>query len=93
MKLFRTLFLARTNILRVVPLMRDGRVSLGLKGIAIALALFIISPLNILGDIPLLGFFDDAALLLMLSTWFVSQATRHIERRVSPVPGSALETL
>lgn len=93
MKLIRTLFFARTSIMRVVPLMRDGRVSLGLKAAVIALALFIVSPLNILGDIPLLGFFDDAALILMLSTWFVSHATRHIEHRVSPLTGTALETI
>ncbi len=70
--------------------MRDGRVSITLKLVTAAFALLILSPLNFLGDIPLLGFFDDAALLLMLSTWFVNQAVKHVERRVTPVPAHEL---
>ncbi len=90
MKLFRTLFLARQGFTRVIPLMRDARVSTTLKVMTGLLALLIVSPLNFLGDIPLLGFFDDAALLLILSTWFVAQATKHVERRVSPAPGGEI---
>jgi uncharacterized membrane protein YkvA (DUF1232 family) len=58
-------------------MMRSPRVPLHLKIIAGALALLIISPLNILGDIPLLGLFDDVALLGILAGWFVSAAARH----------------
>ncbi|MGH8164434.1 MAG: DUF1232 domain-containing protein [Rhodanobacteraceae bacterium] len=90
MRIFRTLFFARRSILRVVPLMRDDRVSLGLKGVVVAVALFIVSPFNVLSDIPLLGFFDDAALLLLLSSWFANRATHQVERRVPPAPGSTL---
>ncbi len=58
-------------------MMRSPRVPLHLKIIAGVLALLIISPLNILGDIPLLGLFDDVALLGILAGWFVSAAARH----------------
>lgn len=49
----------------------NPRVPLRLKIIVAVVALFIISPLNILGDIPLLGMFDDIALLGFLADWFV----------------------
>jgi uncharacterized membrane protein YkvA (DUF1232 family) len=58
-------------------LMRSPRVPLHLKLIAGGFALVILSPLNILGDIPLLGLFDDVALLGMLAAWFVAAAARH----------------
>lgn len=89
MKLFRTILKARQGIFRVLPLMRDERVAFNLKAGTIALALFIISPLNILGDIPALGLLDDAALLLVLSTWFVSQASKQVERRVTATVADA----
>jgi uncharacterized membrane protein YkvA (DUF1232 family) len=58
-------------------LMRSPHVPLHLKLIAGALALLIVSPLNILGDIPLLGLLDDVALLSLLAGWFVTAASRH----------------
>lgn len=95
MKLLRTVLAARHGLFRVIPLMRDDRVAFGLKALTIALALLIVSPFNFLGDIPALGLLDDAALLLILSTWFVSQATKQVERRVTAtvneVPGTSLE--
>jgi uncharacterized membrane protein YkvA (DUF1232 family) len=48
----------------------DRRVPARLKVIAVVAALFIVSPLNILGDLPLLGIIDDAALLALVLTWF-----------------------
>jgi uncharacterized membrane protein YkvA (DUF1232 family) len=57
-------------------LMRDPGVPLHLKAITGALALLIISPVNILGDIPLLGLFDDVALLALLAGWFTGAASR-----------------
>lgn len=68
--------IARHELPRVLPLLRDGRIPLRVKIAAGLAAVFIISPLNILGDIPLLGFLDDAALLLFLAHWFVSYAER-----------------
>ncbi len=58
-------------------MMRSPRVPLHLKIVAGMLALLIISPLNILGDIPLLGLVDDVALLSLLAGWFVATAARH----------------
>ena len=55
-------------------LMRHPEVQLHLKLIAGALALLILSPLNLLGDIPLLGLFDDVALLALLAGWFTGAA-------------------
>jgi uncharacterized membrane protein YkvA (DUF1232 family) len=41
-----------------------------------AAALFVVSPLNVLGDIPLVGFLDDGALLLFILHLFVNFAER-----------------
>jgi uncharacterized membrane protein YkvA (DUF1232 family) len=47
-----------------------------LKVVTLVLAVLIFSPLNILGDIPLIGIFDDIALLTMLASWFIGRASR-----------------
>jgi uncharacterized membrane protein YkvA (DUF1232 family) len=93
MKLMRLLLAAKAAIFRTVPLMRDARVPLALKLVAAAIALLVVSPVDVFGDIPVLGAMDDAALLTLLCLWFVNQAARHVE----PVPvrsrtGSALAT-
>ncbi|MDQ2662714.1 MAG: DUF1232 domain-containing protein [Candidatus Eremiobacteraeota bacterium] len=80
MRFLTRLFRARASLLRVHPLMRDARVSTSLKLGVAGVALVILSPVNILGDIPVIGFLDDALLLTMLATWFVKLATRQIER-------------
>jgi uncharacterized membrane protein YkvA (DUF1232 family) len=82
MKLLRLLFAAKTAIFRTVPLIRDPRVPLSLKLLAGAIGLLVISPVDLFGDVPVLGALDDAALLTLLCMWFVSQAARHVE----PVP-------
>ena len=64
--------------------MRDKRVPLGLKAGAAAMGLLIISPLDIFGDIPVLGLFDDAVLLTLLATLFVALASRLTEKDVTP---------
>ncbi len=91
MRLLRLLFAAKAAIFRTVPLVRDARVPLSLKVVAALIGLLIISPLDLFGDIPVLGALDDAALLTLLCVWFVSRAASHVE----PVParrrlGSAL---
>ncbi len=78
MKIFRTLSSARHELPRVLPLFRDARVPLSAKIGAVAAAIFILSPLNIFGDIPLLGFFDDAALLAFVVHYFVKFAEGRI---------------
>jgi len=40
--------------------------------------LLVLSPLNILGDIPLLGIVDDAALLALPVGWFVRSAEQYV---------------
>ncbi len=82
MRILRLLFAAKTAIFRTVPLLRDARVPLSLKLVAAAMGLLVISPLDLFGDVPVLGALDDAALLALLCMWFVSQAARHVE----PVP-------
>ena len=82
MRLLRLLLAAKTAIFRAVPLVRDARVPLALKLMVAAIAVLIISPLDLFGDIPVLGALDDAALLTLLCMWFVSRAGRHVE----PIP-------
>jgi uncharacterized membrane protein YkvA (DUF1232 family) len=77
MGLLRLLVTSRRMIARANALVRDPRVPLRLKLLALAGALFILSPLNILGDIPLLGLLDDAALLALLLSWFVRAGSRY----------------
>jgi uncharacterized membrane protein YkvA (DUF1232 family) len=87
----RLLFAARTAIVRTVPLMRDARVPLALKAVAGVIALLVVSPLDLFGDIPVLGMLDDVALLSLLCMWFVYQAGKHVEPvRVRERPGSSL---
>jgi uncharacterized membrane protein YkvA (DUF1232 family) len=89
----RILLAAKHAIFRTVPLMRDARVPTALKLTTAAFALLVISPIDIFSDIPVLGAFDDAALLTLLCMWFVSQAGKHVEPvPVRRRPGSVLAT-
>lgn len=84
MKILRTLFFSRRKLAAVVALFKDERVPVSLKALAVVLAVLIFTPLNILGDIPIIGLFDDAALLMFLMGWFVREATKHAERNITP---------
>jgi uncharacterized membrane protein YkvA (DUF1232 family) len=77
MGLLKLLLTSRRSLARIPALVQSARVPMRLKLTALALALFILSPLNILGDIPLLGIVDDVALLALLINWFVRAAERH----------------
>lgn len=79
MRLIRLFQAARKALPRTIPLLRDARVPLALKLIAALGALLIVSPMDIFGDIPVLGALDDAALLTFLCVWFVRFASRHAE--------------
>ncbi|MBV8638301.1 MAG: DUF1232 domain-containing protein [Candidatus Eremiobacteraeota bacterium] len=79
MKVLRLLLAAKTSVFRTVPLMRDARVPILLKAGTLALALLIISPIDLFSDVPGLGLLDDAALLSLLCYWFVRLASRHTE--------------
>jgi hypothetical protein len=88
MKFLRLLGVARLSIPRVIPLMRDPVVPFWLKAATIGLALAIASPLDLLGDIPVIGLFDDVALLAVLVSAFVAIAETLRERllvRVDPL--------
>jgi uncharacterized membrane protein YkvA (DUF1232 family) len=75
MSFLRYLSLVRSALPQLLPLMRDARVPQWLKTSTIVSALLIVSPLDLLGDIPVLGIFDDATLLAILMTAFVHFAT------------------
>jgi len=74
----------RRAVPRILPLFRDARVPLWLKIVTIVTALFIISPLDVFGDIPIIGILDDAALLALLANLFVMFADRSVVRNVTP---------
>jgi len=73
----------RRAVPRILPLFRDARVPLWLKIATAVTAVFIISPLDIFGDIPIIGIFDDAALLALLANLFVMVADRSLMRNVT----------
>ncbi|HEV2908882.1 MAG TPA: hypothetical protein VGX02_06365 [Candidatus Eremiobacteraceae bacterium] len=58
----------------------DTRVPSMLKLGVAAAALVIISPVDLLGDIPLMGPIDDIALLMLLVTFFVKLSPANVVR-------------
>lgn len=88
----RLLFAAASTFKRAWPLIRDERVPVGLKATTGVLALLIISPLDIFGDIPVLGLLDDAVLLTLLCALFVrlaNQSLQRVEKNVTPARRNA----
>ncbi len=65
----------RKTATRAFGALIDGRVPLHLKLFAVAASVFVLSPLNLLGDIPLLGTIDDAGLLTLVMLWFTRAST------------------
>jgi uncharacterized membrane protein YkvA (DUF1232 family) len=61
----------RRYAMRVARLFLDRRVSPGLKLFAVLGGLVAVSPLDLLGDIPILGALDDVALLALIAALFV----------------------
>jgi uncharacterized membrane protein YkvA (DUF1232 family) len=89
--MFRLLWLAKTAVFRAMPLIRDARVPVHVKAAFGLLALLIVSPIDVFSDIPVLGFFDDAALLALACVLFVRIAGKYTEPvRVTRRPGNAL---
>ena len=74
MTLLKLLLTSRRKLGRALVLFRDSRVSVRLKILALIGVLFILSPLNLLGDIPILGLVDDAVLIALLLSWFIRTA-------------------
>jgi uncharacterized membrane protein YkvA (DUF1232 family) len=81
MNVLRLVSIARSSLPRLLPLMRDGRVPVWLKGTTLVAGLLIISPFNIFGDIPILGLLDDITLLGLLATLFVSVASALLRKQ------------
>ncbi len=67
----KALWALRRNALRVWHLFLDQRVPAGLKVITALSALYVVSPLDPLSDIPVLGMLDDAVLLTLVAWLFV----------------------
>jgi uncharacterized membrane protein YkvA (DUF1232 family) len=82
--LLKMLAATRRAVPRILPLFRDARVPLWLKLATAMTAVFIISPLDIFSDIPVIGILDDAALLALLANLFVMFADRSLMRNVTP---------
>lgn len=74
---------------KVIPHFRDTRVPLLLKLGTVAAGVLIVSPLDLLSDIPVIGLLDDAALLAVLVNVFVMLADRAVMRNVTPRAGRA----
>ncbi len=78
MGILRLVFVLRCTLVNASRLMVHASVPLRLKLLALALGALILSPLNILGDIPVLGIVDDVALLGIMLGWFVNAASPHV---------------
>jgi uncharacterized membrane protein YkvA (DUF1232 family) len=76
--ILRLLSTAVSEVPRLVPLVKDERVPLWSKVLLGVVALLVISPLNLFGDIPGLGFIDDATLLLFVVHVFVNFAEKRL---------------
>jgi uncharacterized membrane protein YkvA (DUF1232 family) len=74
-KMLRLALAWRQTAFRTLAAFADGRVPGHLKLFALAAAIFVVSPLNLLGDIPLLGAIDDAGLLTLVMLWFTRAST------------------
>lgn len=61
----------RTYAARLASLFLDRRVSPALKVLTGVGALLVVSPINILGDLPVIGVVDDAVLLMLIALLFV----------------------
>lgn len=91
MYLLRLAYFLRTAFQRGAALFLNPHVSTKRKVLALIAALFVLSPLNILGDIPFLGIFDDVVLLGFVLNWFVNASERELFKRQPPArPGSAI---
>ncbi len=74
----------RKAVPRTFALMRDSRVPGWLKAATIGAAILIVSPLDLLGDIPFIGIFDDIALLALLANVFVGVADQTVLKHARP---------
>ena len=78
MGFLRLLFTSRAIVVRAWQLARDERVPAHLKLLALLGAALILSPLNVLEFIPIVGIVDDVVLFGFLLSWFVRAAERSL---------------
>ncbi len=78
MGLLRLLLTSRATLVRAWQLARDARVPGQLKLLALVGALLIVSPLNVLEFVPVIGIVDDVVLFGFLLSWFVRAAERSL---------------
>jgi uncharacterized membrane protein YkvA (DUF1232 family) len=81
----RLFLVAKKELPRALPLFRDPAVPTWAKVLALLAAVLVVSPLNLLSDIPLLGFFDDAVLLAFVLHAFVRFADARCAATLVPV--------
>jgi uncharacterized membrane protein YkvA (DUF1232 family) len=88
----KMLWAARRYLANLGRLFLDPRVSPGLKILTTLGALLIVSPVDVFGDIPVVGVLDDAALLGLLALLFVRFCPRDVVAQYfSPGPGGQLK--
>ena len=88
MGLIRLLFTSRATLVRAFALARDGRVPAHLKLLLLLGAALIVSPLNVLEFVPIVGIVDDVVLFGFLLSWFVRAAERALA--AGPIEGTAI---
>jgi uncharacterized membrane protein YkvA (DUF1232 family) len=76
-RIYRLFLVLRKTALRSLGALVDTRVPGRLKFLAVVATLFVLSPLNLLGDIPVLGAIDDTALLMLVLTWFTRASSTY----------------
>lgn len=77
----------QATVRRAVSLMRDARVPSALKIGTVVAAVLIVSPLDVFGDVPIVGFIDDAVLLTLLLAAFVWMAQRVSAKEQQAIAG------
>jgi uncharacterized membrane protein YkvA (DUF1232 family) len=80
----RLFLVAKRELPRALPLLRDPAVPSWAKALALFAAVLIVSPLDILSDIPVLGLFDDVVLLAFVLHLFVKFADARSSNRLVP---------
>lgn len=78
MTILRLAFGLRKTALRALTALADRRVPGRLKLLAVAATLLVLSPLNLLGDLPLLGALDDAGMVILVLTWFTRASAPYV---------------
>ncbi|GAC1572250.1 MAG: hypothetical protein NVS3B7_02830 [Candidatus Elarobacter sp.] len=92
MGLIKLLFTSRATLVRAYALARDARVPVHLKLLALLGGVLIVSPLNVLEFIPIVGIVDDVVLFGFLLSWFVRVAERSLIEEARPGAGTIAGT-